>query len=645
MQPNHLSYWMQALKPHLAALGAAFGALAGAGLFYALPFDPFWGWGLVAVGIGILGFGITGRREVAALFVSLGAAGLAFALAGLQVARVETVDFAAGHKPHWIVGRVVEIAEKPENPARVTLRLDRIEAYGLGDGAIAGAGIGVYRSQVQDLKVGDDVALPVVLMAPEGAVTPGGKDMRLWRYFDGGKIYGYVLGTAEPTWRAEAVVGRFGRVQAWIEGLRAVIYAKTAGMAQGAVAALLMGEEKGIPQNVRDAYRTTGLSHLLALSGMQVTLVAGGIYGLLRWLGALVPLIALRVNTRLWAAVVALGGTLFYTLLAGASVSLVRASIMASVVMLAVITGRLRQALRGWCAAVVLVILISPVMVTRAGFELSIAAVFGLILLAMGESRIAGLQGYRIIAKNRLVLWGWELVLATVVAGCATAPVLVVIFGQFNVVGLVANLVAVPVMTVATYLGMIALLVWPLGLEGPVLWLMNVVVQWVNNWAVWWSHVEFATVVVDKGLWWVVAGFSALVIGAILLRRWAEAAVGLISMTAIMLVVAWTAPTAEVMIWEDGKVGLVQVGTGRVPEYRLLWAENVKDAVLMAKGAGVRLESLEGQQIPKEIDERMMPVTSLEHFAWAEKVRGQWTVAPVDCGRVWERMAEACWED
>lgn len=620
---------MQELRPHLAPLAAALGALVGAGVFFGLAFDPFWGWGLLPVGLGLVVWGLAHRRSLIALALALIMAGTVFGLAAWQVARVEQVDFQAAGKVHWLVGRIVEMDSKEEKPNRVTLRLDNVELFGLGEGAVTGASIGVYKSQVADVKAGDNVALPVILMAPEVPKFKGQRDGRLWRYFNDGRVAGYVLGTVEPTWRGEPVVGKLARVKLWIEAVRTRVYEESSSFAEGAVAALLVGNEKSVTPQLREAYRATGLSHLLAISGMQLTIVALGVFWLMRWMGALIPWVALRVDIRFYAAVTALFATLFYTMLAGASVSLVRASIMASIVMLAVITGRLKSALRGWCAAVVLVLLVSPVMVTRAGFLLSIAAVLGLILLAMAE------QGRW--QEGKFSNWIRGLVLATVVAGCATAPVLVAIFGQFSVIGMVANLVAVPIMALATYMGMAALVLWPMGLEKPMLEGMAVVVGWVNDIAYLMGSLEYANVTVDRGLWWVVAIFAVVVIVSVLIRRWVEATVALASLTVIMLVAAVTMPKPELMVWDDGGIGLVKEGDA----YRLLWAEKPDEALRLAKMARVKL--VEGGEVGKTVDEQFMPVTTYEHFAWAERYRGVWRVEPITCGRVWQKAAEGCW--
>lgn len=619
------------LRPHLGILASALGAMLGTGVFFYLPFDPWWGWGLIAGLLGLTACALP-WKQVALVGAMAFWGGLAFLMAAGQVARVVELDYAAAQKPKWIVGRVIEIVEKDEKPNRATVRLEDVDSYGLGDAKIARAGIGVYKNQIKDVEVGEVLALPVVLLAPEGPKFKGQRDGRVWSYFADARVGGYAVGTVELTTRnQEPGFGNRGKeALAWVEDLRQRIYESSKDVAGGAVAALLVGEEKGISHELRDAYRATGLSHLLAISGMQMTIVVIGIYASLRWLMALVPWVALRIDVRIPAAVMAMGGTVFYTLLAGGSVSLVRSSIMAGIVLLAVVTGRVNSSIRAWALAALLIVVINPVMVTRAGYQLSVVAVGALILLAQMRLPRHPLMG------NGVIKWSYQLLLATVVAGAATAPVTVAQFGQFTAVGMLANLIAVPVMALATYIGMIGLLVWPLGLAEPVLGWMGVVVGWVNSLAYTMQDWPAAAVSVEKGLWPFVAIICALTVFAVLMRKWVWAVLGVALMTGGLVTIAMTTPKPEVMVWGNGEAGLERHGEG----YQLIWAENPKEVDIWARMAGVTL--IEGNTPATSVDERYMPTTEQEHFAWAEKVDGTWRVEPYNCRRVWQRVAVEC---
>lgn len=381
MQRSQFRHWGQVLAPHRFAFCAALGAMLGAGTYFGLSFEPA-AWAGGALALLAIALVLVARTQVvmgAGIFMLFASAG--FVLGQWQVARATPVNYAAAHKPHWVVGTVEEVSIKPDNPKRAVLRLRDVELYGLGAERVARASIGVYSNQIKDVTVGQGVAVPAVLMPPEPPKYAGQRDGRFWRYFEDARVAGYAMGAVETTERNQGTEDPRNRGLRWIEGMRDAINVKTKDMAGGALTALLTGEERWVTAEVRDSYRDTGLSHLLAISGMQLTLVGLGIFGITVWLLAWVPDLALRVNIRMVAALVAMVGVVFYTLLAGASISLVRAMVMSLLVLLAVVTGRVSMGLRAWCLAAALIVLVNPMMVMRAGFQLSAAAVLGLLLL------------------------------------------------------------------------------------------------------------------------------------------------------------------------------------------------------------------------------------------------------------------------
>jgi competence protein ComEC len=608
---------MQALKQTRGPLAAAVGALTGAGLFFALPFDPVWGWALVPAGLGLLVW--VWRRWAG---ICLVVAGLAFGAAAWQVARVEAPHYAvAGRHAHWIVGQVSLLKENSDNPERVTLVLERPVFYQLaGMGGVKFANIGMRKSQAEGVKVSDFVAIQTILLPPEGETRRNGYDGRLWRYFNGDRVFGYAQGAVEVTYKEPQKPTLWGRWQADLGLMRAQILAASGGYADGVVAALLVNSEGQVPKQIRDAYRASGLSHILAVSGTQITVVAGGVFVLLRWLMvAAWPGLALRVNTKAWAGLGALLAAGVYTLLAGAGVTVVRAFIMAAIVIGAVVAGRVGNLLRIWCVAVVCMVLVDPVVVVQAGFQLSIAAVLALIVLGLVEHKPRNWLG-----------WLKELVLASVMAGAATAAILVAHFGQLPLLTVVANVVATVPMMLATYFGFIGLVLLPFG-GATVPWTAaGLLSGWVNDWALWLAKGGFATVMISPAWWPVVGLLSGCLMGGVLLRRIGLVMVGV---GGVLVLAVWPHTLPEVVVWQGGEVGWVKEGEG----YKLMWAEKPERALVgCAQALGATCSAGEG--VLSRPDESLMPVTPLEDFAWAEKTKGVWQVEPVRCGRVWQRV-------
>ena len=584
----------------------AFGAIIGAAVFFGWPHDLVWTLGLIPVGLGLVGAAFW--REGGWFCVAVG---LAFALAGLQVQRAgEEFNWAvAARKPHWVVGRVSEIVEQKDNPNRVTLTLHEVKFYQLkGTEGIKEVRAGVFRNQIKDVKVGDGVAVPILLVAPEGPKFKGDRDNRLWRYMDRGVVRGFARGTAEATYLPPARPSTFEKGSLALDDLRARITAGSGGKADGVVSALLVGDQRAVKPEVRAAYRATGLTHLIAISGMQLTLVGGGIFLLIRRIAARFPTVALRYNVKAIAALAGLLGAAFYTLLVGAQVSMVRSFVMLALVMLAALTGRLRSGLRAW----------------------SVAAVLGLLIWGLAEEMPKGVVG-----------WSRGMVLSSIVAGAATAPLVVWNFSQLSAVSLLANLVAVPLMALATYVGMAGLVAWPTGAQGPVLDVMASVVGLVNKWALWLASWQ-GGVAVDAG-WWPLVGLAAVVtLVGVVWRWWPVTLLGVVAMVGL----AWGASRVEAPLQEavldGGKVGVVAREGGTSPT--LIWAEDRKDAGYLLQEAGLGTAG-EGTDIPEVADESLLPVSHFEHIAWAEKRGGAWEVAPLDCKRVWQRVDSVCHGD
>lgn len=224
---------------------------------------------------------------------------------------------------------------------------------------------------------------------------------------------------------------------------------------------LVIGDTSRIPAEVRAAFVAAGLSHLTAVSGANVSILVGAVLLLVR-LATLGP--------RAGAAIAALA-LIAFVVLARPSPSVLRAALMGAVGLLALVTGRRRQALPALATAVIALLAIQPALAVDAGFALSVLATAGLIVLAPGWAR-------------RLVEAGWPrgLAEATGIAGAAfvvTTPVVVGLAGTVNPLSILANLLVAPVVAPVTVIGAAAAAlsaVWlPAGVflarfTGPMLW-------------------------------------------------------------------------------------------------------------------------------------------------------------------------------
>lgn len=339
-----------------------------------------------------------------------------------------------------------------------------------------------------ELQAGQRWRLPVRLKQPHGAMNPEGFDVELMWFEQGIGATGYVR-VARGGRAAERLADGAGyplqRLRQAVRDaiLRQVPDARTAGV----LAALVVGDQAAIERDDWDLFRRTGIAHLVSISGVHVTMLA--------WLAGALVAWAWRHSSRLmlwWPAPSAgrwLGLVLAtaYALLAGWGVPAQR-----TVVMLAVAVG-LRSL--GWrwpwllvlAAAAVVVTALDPWALLQPGFWLSFAAV-GLLMVSEpvhGAPRTGIGSGSGSGARGALA----RHLRAQVVATLGLAPLSLVCFQQISVVGFIANLVAIPLVTLVVtplaLLGMVLPALWTVAAWGvqALVWGLGLLAQW--PFAVW----------------------------------------------------------------------------------------------------------------------------------------------------------------
>jgi competence protein ComEC len=256
----------------------------------------------------------------------------------------------------------------------------------------------------------------------------------------------------------------------------------------------------------------SSLAHLLAISGMNMAFITGFVFAITRYGIALVPPVALRVNSKKIAAVAAFGVALFYLLLSGANVATTRAFLMVSVMLGAVLLDRRGLSFRSVALSALVLLLVQPESLTEPGFQLSFAATIALI---------TGFGPTQAWAKVRFPGWMIApimLIATSVLAGLATAPFAAATFNRFTDYGLLANLLTVPVMSLLMGAGAVAALLAPFGLAWPALWVMDMSARWILFVAHWVAGLEGAVTPVPTPGPWVV---PLIAVGALWSVLWA----------------------------------------------------------------------------------------------------------------------------
>ncbi|MEU6035388.1 ComEC/Rec2 family competence protein [Actinomadura sp. NPDC047616] len=231
---------------------------------------------------------------------------------------------------------------------------------------------------------------------------------------------------------------------------------------RGVLPGMVVGDTSRLDPRLAEDFRTAGLTHLLVVSGANLAIVIGAVLGLCRLAG---------LGRRRAPFIAALAVPVF-VVVARPEPSVLRATVMGLIGLLAMFTGRRRQGLPALCAAVLLLVLIDPTLARSYGFALSVLATAGLLVLA---------PPWRERLRRRVPGPLADALAVAAAAQIAVAPVLVMLSGEVGVVAVLANLLAAPAVPPATLLGAAATLialVWPEAAQ-VVVWPAGLAVGWI----------------------------------------------------------------------------------------------------------------------------------------------------------------------
>ncbi len=202
------------------------------------------------------------------------------------------------------------------------------------------------------------------------------------------------------------------------------------------LAGILIGDEAGIPANVRDAFNATNTAHIIAISGFNITIIAG-----------LLAQLARRVVGAKRATLIVILGLVIYTLLVGAGASVVRAAIMGSLSVIAAHYHRPNTALNALAIAALIMSALNPFTLFDVGFQLSFFATLGLILYVAPLTRAFENFYSRFTSAERaqqIVGAISDTFIVSIAAQITTTPLIAFTFHRLSLIGLFANFLILP---------------------------------------------------------------------------------------------------------------------------------------------------------------------------------------------------------
>ncbi len=325
------------------------------------------------------------------------------------------------------------------------------------------------------LYYGSQIVFARPLQKIKNAGNPGGFDYERHSLFHN-LFYQVFLSAKDYTVQPQRQVNRFQQhlftAQQWVLNVfKKYIPGKIeSGMAE----ALLIGYRNDLDRDVVQRYSNTGVVHIIAISGMHL--------GLIYWL-VLLPFKPFRKTKHLLIvqALSVIAVLWFFSLLTGASPSILRSAVMFTFIALGEIKGRRSSIYNNLSLSALFILLFDPFSLWDVGFQLSYAAVLSIVIFSKAISNWLYVQ-------NRLLRWGWNLIAVTIAAQILTYPLVAYHFHQFPTLFLITNLIAVPLSTVLIFV-LIALL--PFSFIPPAAKVIGLSVQYcieALNWFIDWVN-------------------------------------------------------------------------------------------------------------------------------------------------------------
>lgn len=463
--------------------------MAGIAVYFALPREPQpLAFAVIAAILALLVFSIRAKRGVAARILLLALIG--FCLIKARSEWVSAPMLRAPTGEALLTGVVEDFERRGAKRAVAILRI--VGLTGKGVTRIPGR-VRVTMTGAAPLRPGQVITAKAQLFPLPTPVVPGGYDYGRSLWFDGigatGRLYGDVtMAGSDPSWLLRFRAGLEDMREAIGARIRAVLPAERSGVAE----AMITGERGTIPRDVNDSLQASGLAHILSISGLHMSLVAGFTFWLVRALLALSPTLATAYPIKKWAAVAGLAMGFAYLLLASASVATERSYIMLAVMFIAILVDRPALSMRNLAIAALIILVVFPEAAITASLQMSFLAVMG--LLAIHDvwnrwlPRTEG-SGQSVIQRAASFLWRafCAAALTSLAAGGMSSIAAAYHFGRLSPYGLIANLLALPAMSLVMTSGMASVLAMPFGLEALPLRLMDAGLLWVqavSDWVV-----------------------------------------------------------------------------------------------------------------------------------------------------------------
>lgn len=345
--------------------------------------------------------------------------------------RVDQLDFRPGKSTRLIVSPFTIEGFRGEKPPR---RIRLAVRTGIG----------------KDVAVGTVVTLRAIISPVGGAIVPGGFDFGRSALLKNIQADGYAASRIEAVPHVvDKPKGFISMVDTFRYKMARHIQDALPGQSGALAVALTIGLRHGIDDKTSETLRKAGLSHLLAISGLHMGIVAASAFFAFELLFASIPALALRIMPRKLAVAPAWTTALMYLLLSGGSTATIRAFLMVSVAMLAVLTGRRVLSLRSVALAALCILVIWPESILTIGFQMSFAATTGLVVFYERFSKSTTWR-HRLKASSfggRALIAFSMIGVTSIIAQASIAPFALYHFQAVSLIAVLSNMLVLPLVS------------------------------------------------------------------------------------------------------------------------------------------------------------------------------------------------------
>lgn len=480
--------------------------MAGVSSYFALPVEPVLAVFLVVCISAIVTFWWARNSRWAMLYVAIGLFASGIIAGKLRTELVRTPQLAATTGTVQLAGWVTRATMSGSSKFKVVIEVDRISKIRrqAWPGSVQ---LTLYKLN-RAPRIGEYIQARVRLFPLITPVAPGAFDYGQTLWFQGIGATGRGVLTSDNerlTPMPDRSSWRTG-VTDWRNEIGRRIHNALPRDIAAFAEALITGNRAQIDPQFREQLSIAGLAHVLAISGLHMSLVAGGMFWLARALFAALPGLPLRWPIKKFAAVAALLTGAAYLVLSGGAISTQRAYIMLSVMFIAVLFDRPAISLRNLAIAATAITLCTPEAVLSAGFQMSFLAVMGLVATyeALRDAKFRRRPGrYPKSLLGRAARWTLRFFVATatttLIASVFTGLPAAYHFNRIAPLGLIANVLALPIVSLVIMpMAGLATVLMPVGLEAGPLWVMGKALGQVVTIAQWVAGLPHASIAVPK---------------------------------------------------------------------------------------------------------------------------------------------------